>query len=94
MLVALKHSESSIANHGLCNPVQSWSMQPCRLSSYVASLMAAPSGMQVLRKLGHLEASLQDLNQAVALLVAPNSMRAFALEQRGSVRVSLKDFQV
>ncbi|KAK9818552.1 hypothetical protein WJX74_006338, partial [Apatococcus lobatus] len=47
----------------------------------------------VLRKLGHLEPSLQDLNQALALLVAPNSMRAFALEQRGSVRGSLKDFQ-
>lgn len=50
--------------------------------------------MQVLRKLGHLEPSLQDLNQALALLVTPNSMRAFALEQRGSVRGSLKDFRV
>lgn len=57
-------------------------------------MMDALSGMQVLRKLGHLEPSLQDLNQALALLVAPNSMRAFALEQRGSVRGSHKDFQV
>ena len=61
----------------------------------MASTLADASRLlQVLRKLGHLEPSLQDLNQALALLVAPNSMRAFALEQRGSVRGSLKDFQV
>ena len=80
---------------GLSDARRVLTLQALWLRCHCTSVPADASWLlQVLRKLGHLEPGLQDLNQALALLVAPNSMRAFALEQRGSVRGSLKDFQV